>query len=226
MRLYGLPNGGRLQIRRAVNQTSKRTTLRSHNTRGPHGVSIVCLPALRPIKYWVHSNAARVLDGDVSSAIRTPDLSSRLFSRRGEKASRRRAVYHERIKCVLKRNNDPSCGNTWENTTTTIVLVAIMREKKGQTPAATCRVCNNGTVDFPIMSMGYGLLFFRQDARGVGNRAPFDSRRTAMLYSIVFFYFLNYPVLLEDLLWNALFRSLFQNFNSSCAILSRVWWYW
>lgn len=48
-RIYGLFNGGRLQIRRAVNQPSSRPPHRAQCTVGIVG------GVDRPIKYWVHA---------------------------------------------------------------------------------------------------------------------------------------------------------------------------
>lgn len=121
MCIYGLLNGDRLQIRRAVNQASN----------GPHGARTMreakrWVLLLRPvwlIKYWVHrSDGAlkRVFDGvddynyenDDENVIRDGDPISPVLAALPRREDASRAVYHEQIKRASERNNDPSCGNT------------------------------------------------------------------------------------------------------------------
>lgn len=117
MRVYGLLNGDRLQIRRAVNQASSGPH-RVRTIRAVHHWAIV-LRGPRPIKYWVHEAVKEEGGGRgkvTSGAFPTPQrrrrgseslsLSLPLSRARararfleatffGKMVSRSRVVYHE-----------------------------------------------------------------------------------------------------------------------------------
>lgn len=55
-------------------------------------------------------------------------ISPRLLARGGTRRSP--VIYHEWIKCASERNNDPPCGNTWENPATIVLTANAAMEKR------------------------------------------------------------------------------------------------
>lgn len=194
MCIYGLLNGGRLQIRRAVNQASS----------GPHRARTI------PLASWWALLPARViankilgarswwgafLDDDVDDVADDGGLSRLLVAlARREEASRSPVIYHKWIKCASERNNDPSCGNTWENPATIVLTANAVMEKKTWLRAWSPRRDYNGSgfsrnvSGLHVVVFQAGCARYRKSISGKWRQNTF-SPLSLSIYSLFYIYY-------------------------------------